>query len=398
MVRCSALLCGSATVSEALRQHGRDSRQLPAHLLQFSADYRPIVVWNLTNRCNLRCEHCYINAEDRGYADELSNEEAKAFITDVATMQCPVLLFSGGEPLVRPDAFELAAFATGLGLRPVLSTNGTLITPEVAAKLKEVGMQYIGVSIDGLPDTHDRFRGHKGAFEEAMAGIRNAAAAGLRTGVRFTAHAENAAELPALLDRIAREGIPRFCLYHLVYAGRGGEMIGRDTDLETKRATISTMIEKTLEFHGKGLEIELLTVDNHADGIFIQHYLTEREPERAKEVQDLVSMHGGCSAGGKMANVDPYGNVHPCQFWGHLTLGNVRERKFSEIWNDPDNEFLGQLRNKEAHLKGRCGTCSYRSLCGGCRVRAEAVTGDLWEADPACYLTDAEIEAVVKAE
>jgi radical SAM protein with 4Fe4S-binding SPASM domain len=397
LIRCSALLCGTATVSEALR-HERDSRRLPPHLLQFSSDIRPVVVWNTTNRCNLSCEHCYIRAEDRAYKDELSNAEARAFIADVAKMQCPVLLFSGGEPLVRADMFELAAFATEKGLRPVLSTNGTLITPEVARKLRDVGMQYVGVSIDGLPDTHDCFRGRKGAFEEALAGIRNAAAAGLRTGVRFTVHAGNAAELPALLDRIAGEGVPRFCLYHLVYAGRGADMAGRDTDLATKRQTIGTMIGKALEFHGKGVEIELLTVDNHADGVFIHHYLAEREPQRAKEVEDLVSMHGGCSAGGKMANVDPYGNVHPCQFWGHLTLGNVREREFSEIWNDPENEFLQQLRNKEPLLKGRCGACSYRALCGGCRVRAEAVTGDLWEADPACYLTDAEIEAVVQAE
>jgi Fe-coproporphyrin III synthase len=397
MVRCSALLCGSATVSEALRQHGRDSRQLPPHLLQFAADYRPIVVWNLTNRCNLRCEHCYINAEDRGYADELSHEQATAFIADVAEMQCPVLLFSGGEPLVRPDWFELACFATEHGLRPVLSTNGTLITEEVAARLKESGMQYVGVSIDGLPETHDRFRGRKGAFEESMQGIRNAHAAGLRTGVRFTAHAANAAELPALLDLIAERGIPRFCLYHLVYAGRGAEMANRDTSIAEKRQTISTMIAKTLEFHGKGLEIELLTVDNHADGVFIRHYLAEHDPERAQEVENLVTLHGGCSAGGKMANVDPYGNVHPCQFWGHLTLGNVRQRKFSEIWNDPENHFLEQLRHKEEHLKGRCGSCNYRQLCGGCRVRAEAVTGDLWEADPACYLTDAEIDAATQA-
>jgi len=398
LVRCTALLCGSATVSEALRQHGRDSRNLPAHLLQFSADYRPIVVWNLTSRCNLSCEHCYISAEDRAYRDELTNQEARAFIADVAEMQCPVLLFSGGEPLVRPDWAELAAFATDRGLRPVLSTNGTLITPNVARTLHDVGMQYIGVSIDGLPDTHDRFRGRKGAFAEAVAGIRNAAAAGLRTGVRFTAHAENAAELPELLDLVAAEGIPRFCLYHLVYAGRGADMRHRDTDTATKRETIATMIEKTLEFHGKGLQIELLTVDNHADGVFIRHYLAEREPERAEEVERLISMHGGCSAGGKMANVDPCGNVHPCQFWGHVSVGNVKVRKLSEIWNDPASELLQRLRNKDEFLKGRCGSCSYSNLCGGCRIRAEAATGDMWEADPACYLTDAEIEAVVYAE
>jgi len=392
MVRCSALLCGTATVSEALR-HGRDSRKLPPHMLQFSSDLRPIVVWNVTNRCNLACEHCYIRAEDRNYANELTTEEAKAFITDVAEMQCPVLLFSGGEPLVRADVYELSAFARDNGLRPVLSTNGTLITPAVAAKLKDAGIEYVGVSVDGLPETHDRFRGRKGAFDEALAGIRNADAAGLKTGARFTAHEGNAAELAELLDLVAERGIPRFCLYHLVYAGRGADMSHRDTDLATKRRTIETMIEKTLEFHQSGTRIELLTVDNHADGVFIRQYIAANQPERLEEVDKLIRMHGGCSAGVKMANVDPYGDVHPCQFWGHVSLGNVRERRFSEIWTASDNELLRALRNKTEHLKGRCGACSFKALCGGCRIRAEAVTGDLWEADPACYLTDAEIDA-----
>lgn len=392
MVRCSALLCGTATVSEALK-HGRDSRKLPPHLLQFSSDLRPLVVWNTTNRCNLTCSHCYIDAEDRDYANELSYEEAQAFIDDIAEMKCPVLLLSGGEPLLRDRIYDLIAYAKDRGTRPVLSTNGTLITPEVAKRLHDAGIMYVGVSIDGLPETHDRFRGRKGAFDAAMAGIRNAHEAGLKTGVRFTAHEANAGELGELVDLIAERGVPRFCLYHLVYAGRGGDMKHRDTDHATKRRTIETLIEKALEAERKGTAIEILTVDNHADGIAIRHYIAEHQPERLAEVDRLISFHGGCSAGTKMANVDPYGNVHPCQFWGHVTLGNVRDRKFSEIWTDPDDELLVKLREKDKHLKGRCGSCNFRSFCGGCRIRAEATTGDPWEADPACYLTDAEIEA-----
>jgi Fe-coproporphyrin III synthase len=391
MIGCTKLLCGTATVSEAL-QHDRDSSKLPPHMLQFSSDYRPLVVWNTTNRCNLSCKHCYLNAEDRDYAEELTNAEARAFIADIAEMQCPVLLFSGGEPLLRKDLFELIAYSKSLGLRPVLSSNGTLITPEVAQKLAEAGLQYVGVSIDGLEETHDRFRGRKGAFREAIQGLKNAQAAGLKTGARFTVNADNVADLPGVIDYIAEVGIPRFCMYHLVYSGRGSEMIDCDTDLETKRRTIEIVLQKTQELADKGADLEILTVDNHADGVHLRNRIAVEQPERLAEVQHLLEMHGGCSAGTKMSNVDPYGNVHPCQFWGHVTLGNVRDRKFSEIWKDSESEFLNALRDKQAHVKGRCGACSYRGICGGCRIRAEAVTGDMWEADPACYLTDEEIK------
>jgi Fe-coproporphyrin III synthase len=390
MIGCTKLLCGTATVSEALH-HDRDSSKLPPHMLQFSSDFRPLVVWNTTNRCNLSCRHCYLNAEDKHYADELTNAEARAFIEDIAQMKCPVLLFSGGEPLLRPDLFELIAYAKSLGLRPVLSTNGTLITPENAQKLAEAGLQYAGVSIDGLEETHDKFRGRPGAFRDAIQGLKNAAAAGLKTGVRFTVNADNVADLPAVIDYVAEVGIPRFCMYHLVYSGRGSEMIGRDTDAETKRRTIEVVLAKTEELAKRGVDLEILTVDNHADGVWIRNRIAAEQPERLAEVDSLLEMHGGCSAGTKMSNVDPYGNVHPCQFWGHVTLGNVKERKFSEIWTDPNDEFMNALRDKQAHVKGRCGACERRSICGGCRIRAEAVTGDMWEADPACYLTDEEI-------
>jgi len=390
MIGCTKLLCGTATVSEALH-HDRDSSKLPPHLLQFSSDYRPLVVWNTTNRCNLKCRHCYLNAEDKQYADELTNEEARAFIEDIAAMKCPVLLFSGGEPLLRPDLFELAAYAKSLGLRPVLSSNGTLITPEMARKLHDAGFQYVGVSIDGLEETHDKFRGRKGAFREAIEGLKNAEAAGLKTGVRFTVNADNVADLPDVIDTVAEVGIPRFCMYHLVYAGRGSEMVGRDTDLATKRRTIEIVLQKTEELAAKDAKLEILTVDNHADGVYIRNRIATEQPERLAEVDQLLEMHGGCSAGTKMSNVDPYGNVHPCQFWGHVTLGNVKERKFSEIWRDPDDAFMNALRHKGDHVKGRCGACVRRNICGGCRIRAEAVTGDMWEADPACYLTDEEI-------
>ncbi|MBC8230076.1 radical SAM protein [bacterium] len=391
MIGCTKLLCGTATVSDALK-YSRDTSKTPARMLQFSTSMRPLVVWNITNRCNLKCRHCYLSAEDKKYTGELTAEEAKEFITDLSEMKVPVLLFSGGEPLLRRDIFELGKFAVDLKLRVVLSTNGTLITPEVALKIKDSGFQYVGVSIDGMPKTHDDFRAMDGAFKAAMDGMRNCMEIGVKTGVRFTINKFNKDELSKIIDLVEKEGIPRFCMYHLVYSGRGLGLMSTDTSLREKREIIEFLVEKTLELHKKGVEVELLTVDNHADGVYIYNYLKKTDPERADEVMQLLQMHGGCSAGTKFANVDPLGNVHPCQFWQHETLGNVKERKFSEIWNDERNELLIQLRQKSDLIKGRCGGCDFKSVCGGCRIRAQSASNDLWAEDPACYLTDEEIK------
>lgn len=390
MIGCTKLLCGTATVSDAIK-YDRDSAKLPPHMLQFSADSRPLVVWNVTNRCNLKCRHCYLNAEEEAYSDELSTAEAKLFIEDLAQMQVPVLLFSGGEPLVRQDIFELAAYAKTLGIRPVLSTNGTLITSEIAQKLKDAGFQYVGVSIDGAAETHDAFRGIQGAFAQTLQGVKNAQAAGLKTGMRFTVNKLNYQDLPNVIELAAREEIPRFCMYHLVYAGRGKDMVELDVTPAESREIMEMLIAKSLDFHKRGVEMEILTTDNHADGIYILRYLAQHQPGRVDEVQELLKMHGGCSAGQKMANVNHLGNVHACQFWAHRPLGNIRERKFSEIWTDKHDEFLCSLRDKFTKVEGKCGKCSYREYCGGCRIRAEVVHGNIWGEDPACYLTEEEV-------
>lgn len=390
MIGCTKLLWGTATVSETIK-YRRNSAKLPPHLLQFSADDRPLVVWNMTNRCNLKCRHCYTDAEEKAAANELSTAEAKAFIIDLAAMKVPVLLFSGGEPLVREDVFALACFAAQQGLRPVLSTNGTLITPVVAEQLRQAGFQYVGVSIDGVSATHDSFRGIPGAFDQALQGLRHAQAAGLKTGIRFTLHQQNYRDLPQILELAASEGVPRFCIYHLVYAGRGKALADLDITPGQSREVMDMIIGKTLDFKRRAVDMEILTTDNHADGIYILRYLRKFQPERVAEVKDLLKMHGGCSAGQKMANVNHQGDVHACQFWAHRPLGNIREEKFSTLWTGRQDEFLCSLRNKPLQLRGRCGKCVYREYCGGCRIRAQAVHGDLWGEDPACYLTDEEI-------
>ncbi|HQA49619.1 MAG: radical SAM protein [Syntrophomonadaceae bacterium] len=389
MIGCTKLLCGTATVSDVIK-HSSIEGEVPPELLQFSNQNRPLVVWNMTNRCNLRCRHCYISAEDRRYQDELTTDEAKAFITDLANMKAPVLLFSGGEPLIRKDIFELGRMAADLGLRPVISSNGTLIDQNIARQIKEAGFQYVGISIDGKPSTHDEFRNMPGAFAAALKGIHACMSEGIKTGIRFTVNRYNQADLPEILDIVEKENIPRFCMYHLVYAGRGAEMADMDTSLEETRQILDFLSQRTIDLHQRGVQVEILTTDNHADGIYLLNRIRKQEPDRAEEIINLLEMHGGCSAGTKFANVDPRGNVHPCQFWQDYTVGNVRERPFSEIWNS-DDELMVMLREKEKHVKGRCGECTYKSLCSGCRIRARAVYGDLWAEDPACYLTAEEL-------
>lgn len=390
MIGCTKLLCGKATVSEIINkeQEGR----IPPHLLQFSTNYRPVVVWNVTNRCNLRCKHCYVGADSKNYPDELTTSQAKSLIEDLGQMGVPVLLFSGGEPLLRKDVFELAHYARKFGIRPVLSTNGILITWEMAQKIKKAGFQYVGVSIDGLEKTHNSFRQNENAFELALRGLEMARRCGLSTGVRFTITGENNKELERVLNLVEKRKIPRFCMYHLVYSGRGKGIISLDTTLQEKRKTIQNIITR-IEKDGKDKpSLEILTVDNPADGVYIYHYIEKHKKEKKEEVLNLLKRAGGCSAGVKIASIDSQGNVHPCQFWGHLSLGNVKRQKFSKIWLNDDNELLCKLRAKKEYLKGKCGRCGFVDICGGCRIRAEIVYSDPWQEDPACYLSEEEIK------
>lgn len=359
-----------------------------------SEGHGPVVAWNVTRTCNLKCRHCYMDADAEKHDNELTTEEAKRFIDDLADFHVPALLFSGGEPLVRKDLFELAAYAKEKGVRPTLSTNGTLITREVAKKLKDIGVAYVGISLDGLKDVNDMFRGKEGAYEAAMQGIRNCVAVGQRVGLRFTINEHNAKELDNIFDFIEREEINRVCFYHLVYSGRGEKMVKEDVSPEESRAAIDTILRRTRDFEERGLEKEILTVDNHCDGVYMYLKAKEAGDEKlAAQIWSYISMNGGNRSGIAFGEVDPEGNVHPDQFTQHHTFGNVRERKFSEIWQDVEsNPILAGLKDRKGLLKGRCAKCRFLSACNGnFRTRAEARTGDYWESDPACYLTDEEI-------
>ncbi len=352
----------------------------------------PVVVWNTTRTCNLHCVHCYMDSDAKIYKGELSTEEAKKFIDDLADFRVPVLLFSGGEPLIRPDFFELAEYTASKGIRPTLSTNGTLITRDVAEKIKSIGVGYVGISLDGLREVNDKFRGRVGAFQTAMEGIQNCVAVGQRVGLRFTINRHNYEELDRIFDFIEEEKIDRVCFYHLVYSGRGQKMIDEDLTPEESRQAMDIIIQRTKDFQERGLRKEILTVDNHCDGVYLYLQALKEDPERAETIKGLIGMNGGNRSGIAFGQVDPWGFVHPDQFTQHITFGNVRERKFSDIWTDISNPVLAGLKDRKPLLKGRCAQCQYLSFCNGnFRTRAEAVTGDLWESDPACYLTDEEI-------
>jgi len=391
MIGISKLYCGTVEPSDVLR-YQRKASDLPSHLLQFSLDKKPVVVWNVGRRCNLRCVHCYSHSKDMEYGGELTTAQAETMIRDLGEFKAPVLLLSGGEPLMRPDLLPLARLAKSVGMRVVISTNGTLITETMARDLKEIGLSYVGVSLDGLKDTNDKFRGVKGAFDQALSGIRNCIAAGIKVGLRFTINKRNAQDIPGIFELLEKENIPRVCFYHLVYAGRGSNLRKEDQTVEEARKTVDQIIDLTESLHKRGLPKEVLTVDNHTDGVYLYLRMLKEKPEKAKQVLELLKMNGGNSTGIAIGCVSWDGSVHADQFWRHYSFGNVKERKFSEIWTDVSNPLMAGLKNRKDLLKGKCGRCVWKDICNGnFRVRAEAVFDDVWAEDPACYLTEEEI-------
>jgi radical SAM protein with 4Fe4S-binding SPASM domain len=316
----------------------------------------------------------------------------KAFICDLADFQVPVILFSGGEPLMRKDLFELAGIARQKGIRIALSTNGTLIDREIASRLKSLDFAEVGISLDGVGAKNDWFRGRRGAYQAALEGIRNCIALGLRVSLRLTITCFNYQEIPGIFQLIEAEGIDRVCFYHLAYSGRGSSLKRDDINHVQTRQVVDTIADHTMDLYRRGIRKEVLTVGNHADGVYLYLKLKKHDHEQASRVLGLLRANGGNNSGVRIAAVDDEGNVHPDQFWQHYSLGNVRQRKFGDIWTDMSEPMMAGLKNRKSLLKGRCALCRYLDLCNGnLRVRAEAVFGDVWAEDPACYLTDKEI-------
>jgi radical SAM protein with 4Fe4S-binding SPASM domain len=388
MISVTKLLGGASYFGDRLRYHDDSAKQT----MGARPDSGPVVVWNSTKTCNLECVHCYADAEIRKFRNELTTAEAETMIRDLAAMNVPALLISGGEPFVRPDILELAELAMSLGVRVTFSTNGTLIDAKRAERIAKIGVAYVGISIDGGEERHYHFRGKKGAFRDALRGIRHCRDAGIRVGVRFTVTKENVDEIDSIFNLVEEEGIGRLCLYHLVYSGRGAYLAGIDLEVHEKRALMSKLIARVEGWNREERAIEVMTVDNHADAPFIYLSLRDRDEGRAEHALNLMRSNGGNRTGIAIGCIDSFGLVHPDQFSSHHTLGSIRERPFSEIWRDDRVTLLHGLRIRKELLQGRCATCKWLPMCNGnFRARAEAATGDYWQSDPGCYLLDSEI-------
>lgn len=355
------------------------------------AHRRPVVVWNCTPACNLACSHCY--AACAGEQKVLSTEQARAVVDDLADFGVPVILFSGGEPFTRPDIRELAGYAKTRGIRVTFSTNGTLIDDAWADWIRDLGVSYVGISIDGTEAVHDAFRRHPGAYRKSLAAIRRLRDRGVKVGLRVTMTRDNVAAIPAIFDLMRAERVPRICLYHLVYTGRGREIAATDLDHAETRAALDTIVAETRKCFDSGFPVEVLTVDNHCDGVALYLRMKAEGHPNADKVLELLTLNGGNSSGEGIGCISWDGTVYPDQFWRNHPVGNVLEKPFSQIWGNPGpGSLLDLMRHKKEHVKGRCRACRWLNLCGGnFRARGEAVTGDLWGEDPTCFLTDAEI-------
>ena len=352
---------------------------------------RPVVVWNCTPSCNLACSHCY--AAFAGEQKVLTTAQAEAVIDDLAAFGVPVILFSGGEPLTRPDIRHLAEYAKEKGIRVTFSTNGTLIDDDWADWIQQLGVSYVGISIDGTEAVHDAFRCQEGAYRKSLAAIRRLRDRKVKVGLRVTMTRDNVRSIPQIFDLMRTERVPRICLYHLVYTGRGKEIAATDLNHAEARTALDTIIAETRACFNAGFPVEVLTVDNHCDGIALYLKMKAEGHPNADKVLELLTLNGGNSSGQGIGCISWDGTVYPDQFWRNHPVGNVLEKPFSELWGRPaPGSLLDLMRRKKEHVKGRCSTCKWLDLCGGnFRARGEAVTGDLWGEDPTCYLTDAEI-------
>ncbi|MBI2094246.1 MAG: radical SAM protein [Candidatus Omnitrophica bacterium] len=394
MINVTKLYSGLSSGSDSLRYGSHSSG---SHTAASAKARKPIVVWTMSRRCNLHCVHCYTDSENRSYPNELNLEEAFRMLEDLSQFQIPALLLSGGEPLYHPHFFKIAQYARQLGLKLTISTNGTLIDSSTARKIKETGFSYVGISFDGVGRINDVFRGKQGAFEEALCGVRHLKAVQQRVGLRFTLTRRNFEALESIFQLVEQEGIDRVCFYHLVYSGRGSRLAKDDLSHDETRLAIDRICDWAAKLKEQAMPVEVLTVDNHVDGVYLYLKLLQTDSVRAEAARRLIEWNGGgaYSSGVGIANIDSVGNVHPDQFWQVETLDNIRKRPFSEIWTDVTQPLLTALRNRLPLLKGRCGACQWQRMCGGSfRVRALQTTGDVWAADPACYLSDEEIAVV----
>lgn len=352
----------------------------------------PVVIWNLIRRCNLACKHCYTTSADIDFPGELSTQEVFAVMDDLKAFGVPVLILSGGEPLLRPDIFEISHRAKEMGFYVGLSSNGTLIGEDTIEAIAAVGYNYVGISLDGLRETHDAFRRSRGSFDRSIQGVRLCRDRGIKVGLRFTLTQDNFADFPHMLALMDREDVDKFYLSHLNYGGRGHRNRKDDAVYAMTRQVMDLLFETCLERLRTGRPAEFVTGNNDADGVYLLHWARRRFPERAEQLRARLVQWGGNASGVNIANIDNLGNVHPDTFWWHYGLGNVRQRPFSDIWTDTADPLMAGLKQSPRPVQGRCAECAYLDICNGnTRVRAHRTAGDSWAEDPGCYLTDEEI-------
>ena len=354
----------------------------------------PVVIWNLIRRCNLTCKHCYTTSADIDFPGELTTPEIYQVMDDLKDFKVPVLILSGGEPLLHPDIFTISQRAKDMGFYVALSSNGTLISEQNIQQIAEINYQYIGVSLDGMEQTHDQFRKKQGSFADSIKGIRLCRKHGIKAGIRFTLTQDNVEDFPAMLKLMDDEDIDKFYLSHLNYGGRGNKNRKDDAVFQMTRDVMDQLFEACLNWEKEGIVREIVTGNNDADAVYFLHWVRKHFPEQVKPIKAKLEQWGGNASGVNVANIDNLGNVHPDTFWWHYNLGNIKERPFSAIWKDVSDPLMAGLKQIPRPLKGRCGSCHYQKICNGnTRVRAHQMTNDFWAEDPGCYLTSIETEA-----
>lgn len=352
----------------------------------------PVVIWNLIRRCNLTCKHCYTTSTDINFPNELSTPEIYTVMDDLKAFKVPVLILSGGEPLLHPDIFDISRRAKDMGFYVALSTNGTKISADNIDEIAGINYQYIGVSLDGIKDTHDQFRRVQGSFDQALHGIHLCLEKGIKVGLRFTLTQDNAHDFPALLQLMDDHNIDKFYLSHLNYGGRGNKNRKDDAHFAMTRDAMDLLFETSYQWLKEGKDREFVTGNNDADAVYFLHWVARNFPDKVGHIKAKLEQWGGNASGVNVANIDNLGNVHPDTFWWHYELGNVKERPFSEIWPDTSDPLMAGLKQHPRPLEGRCARCHYQEICNGnTRVRAAQTTGNFWAEDPGCYLTDSEI-------
>ena len=383
MINFSRLLKVKETARDVKKHHNKRADEVPKHLIRYANVKAPMVIWNITRKCNFSCDMCHLGSALEAESDELTTQEALEFIDHMALIKVPMISVYGGEPLTRDDFFTLADYAHNKGLRIILSSNAALITEQTAREIEESGISYVGIDMDGFSQISGRMDIIAG-LERAKPAMEFLRDAGVGCGVRITIGSFNLAQMPSIIEAIENTGLKRFAVCQHI----------EGNDWKAVKEERREIIDSLIDYAMKNPEMEVVTEQLYDDGVYLLQRVAENDPELASEMEKLLARQGGCPAGDRIVNVDYRGNVHLCPYWQGRTIGNIREQKLSDICFDEENEILAKMSEKTRYLKGRCGRCSYKHLCRGCGARAEEMCGDPFGADPACYLTEEEIITV----